>query len=76
MPPELAGVSVKDLVKAIGESAFNGNGGTPPSTPKRMSRSSSPKVPLFPSAPRSSLSSSPVGIPGENFLHVHNFEGS
>lgn len=65
MPPELVGVSVKDLVKAIGESSTNGNGAsTPPSTPKRMSRSSSPKVPLVPSLQRASSSSSPVPIPG------------
>lgn len=51
MPAELAGVSVKDLVKAIGESRANGNGVTPPGT-----RSSSPRL---------SRSSSPVAIPGK-----------
>ncbi|XP_052124547.1 E3 ubiquitin-protein ligase MYCBP2-like [Frankliniella occidentalis] len=65
MPPELVGVSVRDLVKAIGESSSNGNTATPPSTPKRMSRSSSPKAPLLSSSQISeSSSSSPVPIPG------------
>ncbi|CAL4135754.1 unnamed protein product, partial [Meganyctiphanes norvegica] len=48
VPPELQGVSVKELVKAIGESRANGNGATPPrtppATPKRLSRSSSPRA--------------------------------
>ena len=30
IPPELIGVSVKELVKVIGESRANGNGVTPP----------------------------------------------
>lgn len=60
LPPELVGVSVKDLVKAIGESRANGNGITPPDTPRRLSRSSSPHV----SRPTDSRSSSPVPIPG------------
>jgi len=65
LPPELVGVSVKDLVKAIGESRANGNGVTPPGTPKRTSRSSSPKAgPGGGSSPRLSRSSSPVAIPG------------
>ncbi|GLH12990.1 Uncharacterized protein GBIM_17651, partial [Gryllus bimaculatus] len=55
LPPELAGVSVKELVKAIGESRANGNGVTPPGTPRRASRSSSPRL---------SRSSSPVAVPG------------
>lgn len=41
IPPELMGVSVKELVKVIGESRANGNGVTPPgtpATPKRASR--------------------------------------
>ncbi|KAK4876736.1 hypothetical protein RN001_009242 [Aquatica leii] len=64
--PEFAGVSVKDLVKAIGESRANGNGITPPDTPKRVSSPKgghvSPKVP--------SRSSSPVAIPpARNLLH-------
>ncbi|XP_017881860.2 E3 ubiquitin-protein ligase MYCBP2-like isoform X6 [Ceratina calcarata] len=42
---EFVGVSVKELVKAIGESRANGNGPTPPETPRRLSRSSSPKNP-------------------------------
>ncbi|XP_032681448.1 E3 ubiquitin-protein ligase MYCBP2 isoform X17 [Odontomachus brunneus] len=42
---EFVGVSVKELVKAMGESRANGNGATPPETPRRMSRSSSPKNP-------------------------------
>ena len=33
IPPELHGVSVKELVKALGESRANGNGVTPPGTP-------------------------------------------
>ncbi|XP_037787011.1 E3 ubiquitin-protein ligase MYCBP2-like isoform X1 [Penaeus monodon] len=81
VPPELQGVSVKDLVKAIGESRANGNGATPPrtppATPKRLSRSSSPRaVGVGPSGPsvvatgsgtsprQISRSSSPVPIPG------------
>ncbi|KAL5012682.1 hypothetical protein ScPMuIL_011233 [Solemya velum] len=48
LPPELQGVSVKELVKALGESRANGNGPTPipspPGTPKKtLSRSSSPR---------------------------------
>lgn len=87
IPPELQGVSVKDLVKAIGESRANGNGATPPrtppATPKRLSRSSSPRaVGVGPSgnvgvisgsgtSPRQiSRSSSPVPIPG---MHVRYF---
>ncbi|XP_014476555.1 PREDICTED: E3 ubiquitin-protein ligase MYCBP2 isoform X7 [Dinoponera quadriceps] len=42
---EFVGVSVKELVKAMGESRANGNGATPPETPRRTSRSSSPKNP-------------------------------
>ena len=34
IPPELIGVSVKELVKVIGESRANGNGVTPPGTPE------------------------------------------
>ncbi|KAG8257789.1 hypothetical protein J6590_041863 [Homalodisca vitripennis] len=64
MPPELAGVSVKDLVKAIGESRANGNGVTPPDTPRRLSRSSSPLV------SRDSRSSSPVPIPGIKSISI------
>ena len=33
LPQELQGVSVRELVKAIGESRANGNGTTPPRTP-------------------------------------------
>ncbi|KAB0796834.1 hypothetical protein PPYR_10895 [Photinus pyralis] len=60
VPSEFSGVSVKDLVKAIGESRANGNGITPPETPKRNTSPRggghlSPKVP--------SRSSSPVAIP-------------
>lgn len=33
IPPELQGVSVKELVKVLGESRANGNGVTPPGTP-------------------------------------------
>ena len=49
IPPELIGVSVKELVKVIGESRANGNGITPPGTPatprrSASSRSASPQV--------------------------------
>ena len=49
IPPELIGVSVKELVKVIGESRANGNGVTPPGTPatprrSASSRSASPQV--------------------------------
>eukprot|EP00095_Tigriopus_kingsejongensis_P005847 maker-scaffold697_size109876-snap-gene-0.24 protein:Tk05847 transcript:maker-scaffold697_size109876-snap-gene-0.24-mRNA-1 annotation:"e3 ubiquitin-protein ligase mycbp2 isoform x1" len=48
IPPELQGVSVKELVKVIGESRANGNGVTPPGTPKSrrklQSRSASPHL--------------------------------
>ncbi|XP_024084698.1 E3 ubiquitin-protein ligase MYCBP2 isoform X3 [Cimex lectularius] len=60
LPPELLGVSVKELVKAIGESRANGNGVTPPDTPRKASRSSSP---LPPSRTSHSASSSPLPIP-------------
>ncbi|XP_022651457.1 E3 ubiquitin-protein ligase rpm-1-like isoform X3 [Varroa destructor] len=48
-PAELQGVSVKELVKAIGESRANGNGATPPATPPKTSptprrRASSPRA--------------------------------
>lgn len=85
VPPELQGVSVKDLVKAIGESRANGNGATPPrtppATPKRLSRSSSPRaggvgasgsstmISASGTSPRQiSRSSSPVPIPGEDTI--------
>ncbi|KAF5304151.1 hypothetical protein FQA39_LY01936 [Lamprigera yunnana] len=62
---ELSGVSVKDLVKAIGESRANGNGITPPETPKR---NISPKGHISPKIP--TRSSSPVAIPpARTFLH-------
>ena len=38
IPPELQGVSVKELVKVIGESRANGNGVTPPGTPVTLRR--------------------------------------
>ncbi|KAK0177727.1 hypothetical protein PV328_001747 [Microctonus aethiopoides] len=60
---EFVGVSVKELVKAMGESRANGNGATPPETPRRMSRSSSPKNPQGGSPRFHSRSSSPVPIP-------------
>lgn len=56
-------MSVKELVKAIGESRANGNGPTPPETPRRLSRSSSPKNPQGGSPRFHSPSSSPVPIP-------------
>lgn len=60
VPPELVGVSVKELVKQMGESRVNGNGDTPPDTPpRRTSRSSSPRGAL--SRPRASRSASPLG---------------
>ncbi|KAL4230611.1 E3 ubiquitin-protein ligase mycbp2 [Mactra antiquata] len=50
LPADLHGVSVKDLVKALGESQANGNGPTPvpspPGSPKKQSRSSSPQATL------------------------------
>ncbi|KAL3209805.1 hypothetical protein MRX96_037617 [Rhipicephalus microplus] len=60
VPPELRGVSVRDLVRAIGESRANGNGATPPGTPPatppvRRRRSSANSKPA---------ASSPVPIPG------------
>ena len=59
IPPELQGVSVKELVKVIGESRANGNGVTPPDTPRRqLSRSASPAVNHSPAC-NSSRSSSP-----------------
>ncbi|XP_043286736.1 E3 ubiquitin-protein ligase MYCBP2 isoform X2 [Venturia canescens] len=60
---EFVGVSVKELVKAMGESRANGNGATPPETPRRLSRSSSPKNPQGGSPRFLSRSSSPVAIP-------------
>ncbi|XP_026302017.1 E3 ubiquitin-protein ligase MYCBP2 isoform X8 [Apis mellifera] len=65
---EFVGVSVKELVKAIGESRANGNGPTPPETPRRLSRSSSPKNPQGGSPRFHSPSSSPVPIPGGRSL--------
>ncbi|XP_042905925.1 E3 ubiquitin-protein ligase MYCBP2 isoform X1 [Parasteatoda tepidariorum] len=67
IPPELQSVSVKDLVKAIGESRVNGNAATPPRTPPntppiphRSSRGSSP-MHTSPKIP-SRRSSSPIQI--------------
>ncbi|XP_063987126.1 E3 ubiquitin-protein ligase MYCBP2 isoform X2 [Diachasmimorpha longicaudata] len=60
---EFVGVSVKELVKAMGESRANGNGATPPDTPRKTSRSSSPKNPQGGSPRFLSRSSSPVPIP-------------
>jgi hypothetical protein len=42
IPPELHGVSVKELVKALGESRANGNGVTPPGTPSKTPPRSTP----------------------------------
>ncbi|XP_048243746.1 E3 ubiquitin-protein ligase MYCBP2-like isoform X7 [Haliotis rufescens] len=57
LPPELMGVSVRELVKALGESRANGNGPTPnpspPGSPKKTSRSSSPKPASDSGSPRS-----------------------
>ncbi|XP_041356631.1 E3 ubiquitin-protein ligase MYCBP2-like isoform X3 [Gigantopelta aegis] len=48
IPPELLGVSVRELVNALGESRANGNGPTPnpspPGSPRQNSRSNSPKA--------------------------------
>lgn len=63
IPAELSGVSVKELVKAIGESRANGNGITPPDTPRRSTsprNMSSPKV--------LTRSSSPIAIPGNKII--------
>ena len=64
IPPELQGVSVKELVKVIGASRANGNGVTPPSTPgtPRKSRSASPAGPVSQLAVSRSRSSSPISI--------------
>ena len=64
IPPELQGVSVKELVKVIGASRANGNGVTPPSTPgtPRKSRSASPAGPVSQLAFSRSRSSSPISI--------------
>lgn len=66
MPSEFMGVSVKDLVKAIGESRVNGNGVTPPSTPPRTksSRSSSPKPILRHLGMYGNPASVPIAVPG------------
>lgn len=69
---EFVGVSVKELVKAIGESRANGNGPTPPETPRRLSRSSSPKNPQGGSPRFHSPSSSPVPIPGTYTFQLEN----
>ena len=44
IPPELQGVSVKELVKVIGESRANGNGVTPPGTPASQRRMASGRL--------------------------------
>jgi E3 ubiquitin-protein ligase MYCBP2 len=58
IPPELQGVSVKELVKVIGESRANGNGVTPPGTPKSQRRASRPCSPQV----SRSQSSSPASV--------------
>ncbi|XP_074650729.1 E3 ubiquitin-protein ligase MYCBP2-like [Tubulanus polymorphus] len=63
-PSELRGLSVRDLIKVIGESRANGNGVTPPRTPpgtpkKTSSRSSSP-MPAAGSTRKESKVSSPL----------------
>ena len=65
---------MKELVKAIGESRANGNGPTPPETPRRLSRSSSPKNPQGGSPRFQSPSSSPVPIPGTYALFTRQNE--
>lgn len=72
IPAELSGVSVKELVKAIGESRANGNGVTPPDTPRR---SASPRS--APSPKVLTRSSSPIAIPGNYvFQMYHNLMGT
>ena len=71
IPPELMGVSVKELVKVIGESRANGNGVTPPgtpATPKRASRSASPQVSSRGSSPSSVRLTSGSGMFLINFF--------
>ncbi|GFY47108.1 hypothetical protein TNIN_284731 [Trichonephila inaurata madagascariensis] len=69
VPPELQRVSVKELVKAIGESRANGNAATPPRTPPntppvphRGSRSASPMHTSSSPKTPSRRSSSPTQI--------------
>lgn len=69
IPPELHSVSVKELVKAIGESRANGNAATPPRTPPntppvphRGSRSNSPLHPSGSPKIPSRRSSSPIPV--------------
>ena len=63
IPPELHGVSVKELVKALGESRANGNGVTPPGTPPGTPRAErgGPGSPRSRRASHRSRSSSPSG---------------
>ena len=71
-PPRGAfgGVSVREVVKALSESRYNGNGDTPPrtppGTPKRgrpaAARGLSPKPPVSPRP--AGISHSPVPVPG------------
>ncbi|XP_032681446.1 E3 ubiquitin-protein ligase MYCBP2 isoform X15 [Odontomachus brunneus] len=63
---EFVGVSVKELVKAMGESRANGNGATPPETPRRMSRSSSPKNPQAGSSRQPAVSGNCLFPPAAN----------
>lgn len=60
-------MNVKELVKAIGESRANGNGATPPDTPKR---SNSPRAGHLSPKPMS-RSSSPVAIPRKFNFIIH-----
>ena len=76
IPPELMGVSVKELVKVIGESRANGNGVTPPgtpATPKRASRSASPQVSSRGSSPSSVRLTSGSGMFQFNFSKFSEF---
>lgn len=80
LPPELMTVSVKDLVKAIGESRANGNGVTPPNTPPRprASQSTSPKPVMHHVTYRGRSGSSPISIPstrGRLSAAVSAYEG-
>lgn len=69
IPPELHNVSVKDLVKVMGECRTNGNPATPPRTPPntppvphRSSRSNSPLHPSGSPKIPSRRSSSPIPV--------------
>ncbi|XP_059170813.1 E3 ubiquitin-protein ligase MYCBP2-like isoform X4 [Physella acuta] len=90
IPPELQGVPVNELVKALGESRANGNGPTPqpspPGSPKTGSREGSPKSVADrareSSAPKEELYKTPPSspVPSRNIraplTKVNSFEKS